>query len=371
MTTRIVACTVLALLIAGAACADAPPPMGRDPISLDRDSPSVTNFGERPAHIYGDIGAAGGWDVGGPGPILHIPDVNYGVAATDDNDGHSLGNNDPNWLPIVYFSGDRWSKGLPGTQYRHQYDRNQAAGDRFVSNGWMDRSPADSYATDIPANLVVAGLGLGPNLLSANQTRYNEIPSIDRFAFNPETDPAKIDEMDALELHEMDVDGDQIHDFDLFFSLDQASPSLLGRSTADIFLSPAGVPNFGVWATAGLMGLIPTDDIDALVAFHVSGQAEAVAWMDYALFSLRPGNSLGVHPSDVMVTCFGGVSRLYIAGSTLGLEDTDLDELDALDIEQFGSGVQAPDAIPEPSALFVLGSGFVGLMGVVSRRRRA
>ena len=330
---------VLLLTVCAIVVADPPPPSAADPISLDRNSPSVVLFGNLPADIYGEANGPifGGWDVGGPGPILHVWAFAYGLTPADNNDAHSLGDNNPGSIPIVYFSASRRSKGAWNTQYRNQAVRNQAAGDRFVTNGWMSMSPAASYAAGLPAGLVVWQPGLGPNLLSANQTRYNEIPSIPQGVVNPNPNPDQIDDMDGLELHPMDLNGDHIHDLPIYFSLDAASPLLPpGSSAADIFVSPAGAPAFQLWANSASMGLQATDNIDALVVYSVSGSGMAMPGIDYALFSLAPNNSLGADPSDVYVTCFQGVSKLYFTGPTIGLLKKD--NLDGLDVEQFVEG---------------------------------
>jgi len=348
MSVKVIAATLLVLMLAGAAWADPPPPAQSDPISIDPMSPSVLGGPNFAADIYGEVWGAGmgGWDVGGPGPVLHIPFFNYGLIGWDNNDAHSLGDNDPNMIPIVYFSAHRRSLGMWATQYRHQAIRNQAAGDRFVTNGWMDRSPANSYATGNLANLVVWMPGFGQNLLSANQTRYNEIPTIPQWIVNPIMDPNQIDDMDALELHAMDVDGDQMHDQPLFFSLDAGSPSMpAGASPADIFVSPPMMPGFMPWALAPSMGLQAWDDIDALVVFHQSGAPEAMPGVDYALFSLEPGNSLGADPSDVYVTSFMNSSVLYFTGPTVGLRKPDI--LDGLDVEDSVGGAAPPQVWDE------------------------
>lgn len=340
MSAKVTLWAVVLLMFAVAVSADPPPPQGADPISIDQVSPSIA-FGNTPADIYGEAGGMTGmgWDVaGGIGPILHIPDFNYGLTPLDENDGHSRGHNDPYAIPIVYFSADRWSLGLWATQYRHQAIRNQAAGDRFVTNGWMNIPPAVSYASGAVATLVVWMPGWGPNLLSANQTRYNEIPSIPQWVVNSTSDPWQIDDMDALELHAFDFDRDFKHDVPIFFSLDAGSPSLpVGSTPADIFISWPGAAAFSQWATAASMGLQSVDDIDALVVFHVSGNETAVAGVDYALFSLRPGNSLNADASDVFVTCFQGMSTLYFVGATVGLRKHD--DLDGLDIEVWDASV--------------------------------
>lgn len=297
-------------------------------------------FPNTSSDIYGEaMGPVGmGWDIGGPGPLLHVSAPAYGLMPADGNDAHSLGNNNPEHQPIVYFSASRNSRGMWNTQYRHQANRNQAAGDRFASNGWMNLSPAQSYATGLTANVVLWQPGLGPNLLSANQTRFNEIPSIPPLALNPIPDPSQIDDMDALELDPMDLSGDHAHDTPVFFSLAPGSPSMppLG-SPASIFVSPPGTGTFFSWATPAMIGLQPSDNIDALVVFNASANLQQpMPGLDYALFSLSPGNSFGASGSDVFVTCFQGISKTYFRGSAVGLLGGD--NLDALDVESASAG---------------------------------
>ncbi len=335
MSAKLIALAVILLLVGGIACADPPPPMQPDPISLDPRSPSVLSFPSTASDIYGEaMGPVGmGWDVGGPGPLLHVTAASYGLAPADDCDAHSLGHNDPQFPPIVYFSASQKSRGAWNTQYRHQANRNQAAGDRFVTNGWMSLSPAQSYATGMPAWLTLWQPGLGPNLLSANQTRFNEIPSIPPPATNPILDPLQIDDMDALELHPMDVNGDSLHDPPIFFSFAPGSPSLppLG-SPAAIYLSPPSSGIFYQWAVPAMMGLKPTDDIDALVVYGMSQNTQQpTPGVDYALFSLAPGNSLGISGADVLVTSFQGYSGVYLRAKDIGLLGRD--NVDGLDVE--------------------------------------
>lgn len=351
---------LLAVVLSVPLAADPPPPQQPDPISLEKASPSVTVFGNWPSDIYGEAGGpiGMGWDVGGPGPVMHIPFFAYGLQPPDEVDAHSLGHNYVDAQQIVYFSADRRSRGRWNTQYRHQANRNQAAGDRFVTNGWTNISPRQSYNTNTSATLVMWLPGQGPNLLSANQTRYNEIPSIPPMMVNPTGDPNAIDDMDALELHPIDVSGDRKHDFPLFFSLASGSPSLpVTWSPADILVSFPAIAGFTQWAPAASMGLAPFDDIDALVVFSPQPGPRAIPGVDWALFSLKPGNSLGADPASVYVTCFQGISKLFLKAETLGLRPMSMviaaarDNVDGLDVEGRIEGNELPqifDEIEEP-----------------------
>ena len=231
---------------------------GPDPISLDRLSPSIVDFpwtGNNPANIY-DMpnnmpmppAPPLGLDAGGPGPVVHTFDFEYGLLPSDNNDGHSNGETtDPGWPQepgsgdrlMIYFSGDaEQSKGLPGTDYENQYLLNQAAGDRFIANGITSAPPSASLYGGGPASIGGAmwpGLnGTFPaNILHANQHRYNEIPSVGPWVMNPymPMNGHALDDMDALELTAFDTtpqDGAP-HDMPIYFSLDSMSTSL-GRS---------------------------------------------------------------------------------------------------------------------------------------------
>jgi hypothetical protein len=296
------------LFVASAVMADPGPP---DPISIDRQSPSVVDFIETPGNIYdmllpGDPRFGLGWDTGAvaAGMVVHEPDVNYGlIPMQDNNDGHSNGEIDPFESPLlIYFSGDDMSMGMPQTDYDHQAIRIQAAGDRFVTNGFTTVSPAVALASGaqslISGPIMPGGMGNFPiNLLSANQHRYNEIPSIPPAAFNGYISPnggTQMDDMDALELTPFRTSGQVvIHDTPIFFTLDAMSPSGGGLG-ADIFVSPPNVPNFVPFAPAPALGLIPNDEVDALAVWDIAGQGAqggmAVAGQDFALFSLAPGS---------------------------------------------------------------------------------
>ena len=387
------ALSLVGMLLIAQVRADEGPP---DPISLDRASPSVAGgFGSTPGDIY-DMLPTGpippppapgtlGYDNGGPGPIVHIGDFSYGLvggALGDNNDGHSNGEINPfqNQLSI-YFSGDDLSLGGLGTDYRHQAVRSQAAGDRFMLNGVTTLSPAAVMGGAGPSGvigpLLPGGLGNSPiNLLNANQHRYHEIPSIGPAAFNTFVPPAgatAMDDMDALELTPIDLDGSMTHtaaDTPIYFSLDPISPSLLG-SPADIQVTPPGAGAYGLYAADAILGLAPGDDVDALAVWDLATPLVADPGLDYALFSLAPGSPTltlgGFSAADIFVTDFTGANALYLTAGSLGMLPTD--NIDALDVEFFGGFIQEPlDFVPEPTgAAFLL---LTGLVCAAHRRRR-
>ncbi len=360
--------------------ADEPPPFQADPISLDRASPSVIGFGNTPGDIYGEVPAGaigGGWDLGGPGPVMHVPEGTYGLLPGENNDGHSNGEQTASQF-VLYFSGSDSSVGMPGTNYEHQAIRGQAAGDRFVMNGFTTTALATVVTGGGPSGTSGAMLPGPINLLSANQTRYNEIPSIAPPAFNTYVPPPGatiMDDMDALEITPIDVDGDLVHETPIYFSLDAIGPS--GAAPADIYLAPPGVAAL-VFAPAASLGLGPLDDVDALAVWD-GDLSLTTPLTDFAIFSLAPGSAFlaGLDGSfgtpddysaaDIFVTDFTGTSALFLPASSLGMLFTD--NVDALDVEVWSgaSSIEIFDVVPEPSTALLLG---VGLMGLAARRRR-
>ena len=351
-------------LVAPGALADEPPPQAPDPVSFDRNSPSVVVFGETPCNIYGEIFGAGlgGWDIGGPGPILHIFELFYGMMSPpDNNDGHSNGEFDPNLQCVVYFSGDENAKGLPGTAYRHQAVRLQAAGDRFVTNGPATLSPSASFNTGTPATIGPAAWAGPVNLLSVNQTSYNAIPSIPPIAYNLYTPPLAahvMDDVDALELTPFDFNGDQMLDTPIYFSFDAAS-ALGPFSAADIWFAPPGLFAYAIYAQSFQLGLQPgNDEVDALAVFDLAGLGVIDPGLDYALFSLAPGSISLAGPdgvfgtpddysaADIFVTDFNGFFTVFLAANSIGMDFND--NVDAIDVELYNGplSVEIWDDVP-------------------------
>jgi hypothetical protein len=387
---------VAVLLFSGAHLrADEGPNVGvPDPISLDRASPSVVTFGNTPGDIYGDatmgMPPGMGWDVGGPGPILHIADVSYGLSPLDNNDGQSNGEANPQLAPVIYFSADDASMGVLGTEYWMQAIRGQAAGDRFVTNGQASASPVAVMGGAGPAIIVGPAIPARPsiNLLSLNQDWYWEIPSIRPLPFNtyvPNPNETAMDDMDALELTPIDLNGTLMHDAGdtpIYFTLDSVSPSLGALTGADVLLAPPGAGGFALFAGAGMLGLTGGDEVDALAVYDLGvlgGQAQP--GIDFALFSLAPGSVFLDGPdmipgtlddlsaADIFVTSFAGTNALYLPALAIGLLPTD--NLDALDVETgFGGMPQVfEDEAPEPATMGLLGLGLAA-MAVLKRRRR-
>lgn len=322
---------VAAALLATPASADPPP----DPISIDAHSPS--NFlctpPTNPADIYGVIAAiiGQGCDIGAPGPILHVPAGNYGLTARDENDGHSTGERDPFAPVAVYFSGDRASQGRPGTEYAVQENNLQAAGDRFVTNGFTVASPAAAFAACAATTIGPAVFPTRPiNVLSLNQDWYNEIPSIRPSVLNRNR---YLDDLDAVELELFDTNGDQVLDRPIYFTVDRVGPTFPGRPS-DIFVTlPGGAGPF-LFSTGAQIGAgNPLDNVDAIAVWDVDRNGVADPGVDYVVFSLDRGSPslLGASPADLFVSDFTNTSCPFLRAGSIGMERCD--NVDAVDVE--------------------------------------
>lgn len=328
MTIRRMLCLLAVALLATAAHLPANPPP--DPISIDAHSPSIQICppGKNPADIYGLVGAVG-CDAGGGGPVIHVPALNYGVTPQDENDGHSAGERDP-FVPVaVYFSGDKASQGRPGTEYDVQENNFQAAGDRFVTNGFTVQSPAAAMAACAATTIGPPVFPTRPaNILSVNQDQYAEIPSIRPSVLNRNR---ILDDMDAVELLLFDLDGDQINDRPVYFTLDKVSPSWLGAPSDILFTPPGGGP-FGVFSVAAQIGLTNQDNVDAIAVWDIHGDGKANPGEDYVVFSLDRGSpSLPGSPADLWVSDFNGFFCPFLRAADLGMEPCD--NVDAVDVE--------------------------------------
>ena len=347
-----------------------------DSISLDRESPSVNTYGETSGNIYEETTpGTGGYDVSGPGPELQVLDINYGITSSDNNDGHSNGEVNPDITPVIYFSADDSSTGLTGTEYNYQAIREQAAGDRFQTNGRASLTPVQvmqGAGTATIVNPIEPG-NASANLLSLNQDNYNEIPTIDPDEYNTYVANAGetvMDDMDALELTLMGNDINYMDHTNIFFSLDSISPSLgLNYTAGDILLSQANTNYFELFASYSTLGLSEYDDVDALAVYDEVYETQLNIFYDYALFSLAPDSPFlygpdGIKdtiddysPADIFVTDFSGANALYLTAESLGLDPDD--NLDALDIS----------IVPIPGAVWLFVSGLLGFLGFRKKGR--
>jgi hypothetical protein len=132
----------------------------------------------------------------------------------------------------------------------------------------------------------------------------------------------------------------------VYFSVDPATAAALGRSAADILLVTTPGSS-SVWANAAALGLMASDDIDAL-AVKDPGPSHAFGASDVVYISLAPGSpSLaagtllagGAAPGDV-IQVSPAPAKLVVSAASLGLAATD--NLNALlTIDNNGSMVPA------------------------------
>ena len=165
----------------------------------------------------------------------------------------------------------------------------------------------------------------------------------------------------------------------IYFSLDFASAAAAGVAPGDILLAPpvpgyAAVGPGGIYAGMPAMGLVPGDDIDALVVLENDGVPGVFTpGVDFIMFSLAPGSptlgGFGISAADILVDAggagplgvptVGGVGTPGMLVPAGGLDLAFADNLNALDIRV---------TIPEPGTFSLLG---LSLGGLLLRRRRA
>jgi len=323
----------------------------------------------------------------------------------------------------LFFSIDRASAGLPGTESEAQALLGQQAADIFMVPLGQPSPSRRPGPNRLHINQEVQGLGpnAGPTFaatgsLTDRVDNMNGFDSFTQFALPPDSlsnlDSPIIEENDDGTAARPRVGDDRYGtggNFDLYFSL-TGSEDILRDKKGTVFAD----------GTAHI-GLAANDDIDALALFRPSvkpgvrgaddlGKGLAVivpeedrlpngdgaktydpsdafagidAFLappdappvsDLALFSLTPGSpslfALGLSPADVFITDFDGTWALFGSAESLGLEhlvgpggqtDPFLDDnLDALDSLAFL-------VIPEPSALILCLFGIAGF-GLTRRR---
>lgn len=151
-------------------------------------------------------------------------------------------------------------------------------------------------------------------------------------------------------------------------------------------ITPPAPP--GLYATAVELGLVPDDDVDALIVFDTNGNG-LFDGDDTVLFSLTadspsltsiPGASISAGAADVFVVQFGDPGpALFAAATELGLGDSQ-DNIDALDylicddsaVCALTHGIRANDAIPAASqwGLLIMALGLMTMGAVIARSTR-
>ena len=294
-------------------------------VSIDRASPSIggCGFAVSPAQVFNLVPPGGGCDVAGVGPVLEVMPPAMGLVPMDNIDGLSANTLTPENLSYyLVFSGNRPSTGMAGTPYSLEAGNNQAASDLWRTL-ITSASPAAVMAACAPVAIVP------PHFLHRNQTGFN----LSRTAAPGVAVMPPQDNIDAVEMDVLDFTGDDVHDVDVYFSLDAASPSLVA-SGADIYFSPAASGFFVPFSFPAAIGLVGMDNLDSLVMWDRVNLGVADAGVDFALFSLAPGSPtlamLGASPADIFVTNFAGGFCLFAPAGALGLIGAD--NVDGLDV---------------------------------------
>jgi hypothetical protein len=225
----------------------------------------------------------------------------FGPPASDDVDGLSYG------LDYIYddtdlrFSVDPATTGAP-----------TPINDVLVESS---KDPAEAHGDEFKVSPPLPGGGSNEQVLDEDG-----IPGF-LLAF-----PLAIsDDVDALEerpTSAVDLNGDGVPEFPVYFSLVSGSPSLpwVGATPADILMSVGGAPPV-VFIPEAALGLAPGDDIDCFCLFTTGAPGTGTV-----LFSLAPGSpSLvggalpGTSPADLFLVTAPGAPLLFAAAPALGL----------------------------------------------------
>ena len=265
-------------------------------------------------------------DVLAPGVplVVAVPAAANGIAGAPFDELNAMTAGGP--LGVLLFSVDRAAVGIPGgpPDVASEAAAGQAAGDVFTSalgganglvinqalQGLIPAAPPgapvvppidDLDALDVPGMPpVLFALAPGHPLLGASA-----LVGCGADLFGPGGGPAI--PFGALGLGACADDIDALHldagTGDLYFSLAPGSPSLApgspiagcggGCSPADVFIAIGGVGPSGIFAPAGALGLLPTDNLNAL-AFDPPPPPTVVPLMPIWAFALLVVALIGV-----------------------------------------------------------------------------
>ncbi len=252
--------------------------------------------------------------VGGP-PVLVIPAGTLGLGPLDNIDAMAWGPQVP--VPLVNFSVDPLAVGAAGSAVAGESAVGQAAGDIYFSAGG------------------------GGNVLAVNQDLSGLLPAVGPGV--PVAPP--LDVIDSLEANPpglLSPATPLIFSLDPFSALFAAFP---GTGPGDLFITaPGGAP--APFIPFGALGLVPGDDIDALI-FDPAGIAPPIISLAPASPSL---GLFGLSPGDLVLAVPG--LPLFGPGGALGLAFTD--------------NLDAATVVPLPAPLWLLASA----LAVLGLRRR-
>jgi hypothetical protein len=269
-----------------------------------------------------------------PGPAVHTQGTSLGLVDDfffglfDNLNALSYGQDPIERSPLMntlYFSVDRVTVGLPGTDVHSQ------------AQPGVEEAHGDVYRALPP---------FGSNRLVIDEEELGLTPGF----FG--------DDVDALEL---DTEPSPY----TYFSIDSLSATN-GFGTFDFandILISAGGSSFDTFAEGvSSIGLDSGDDLDALVLLDLGTFGVLDPGVDMALFSISTFSpsaltSGGIYsPADILFTDFTGSFSLWASAVDIGLDP--YDEVDAL------------DTVPEPATIFLMAIGFAGLVFYQYRLRR-
>lgn len=372
---------ILALAcLAGPLCAPirGAEPTARRPLraplfSFDLASPSVNP----PPPLASDILRV-------PGPVVEVPAANLNLTANDDLDGLSFANATvgPADTFVLTFSVDRQTRGAvpPDPGYaaqgfpfnvQHQAQRNQAAGDEFmtltlfnrsgplaglrvVANNSLIRNEGDAGGVDYdafpnispeaswkgPIDDVDAGMrDLDAELLlqAPPWTAPGISPPLELFArlsvWQTATPPALAAPavplpvvLAARQVTVGDVAAGTARPIPPpFFSLRRGSPSIGPNSAADIFvdLNPNQPGGEVLYVQHMVLGLVRDDDIGAVIVFDAGRQFRFDNGLDQVIFTLARNSptllNRNLSPADLLTSQGFGQFNVYAFAQILGL----------------------------------------------------
>ncbi len=256
---------------------------------------------------------------GAPGTNgLYYTNVNLGLLPADDLDAVSAAH-DTVFPEPLYFSVRNvtaQADGLPTTEVRDESGASEDPGDVFVSIGALDAT------------------GSGKNQLYSDEYRMGLQPLA--------AGGSPKDNVNAFDL-------DVTQNSRLYFSVTRSSQGAPGSAVAKVAANERGCTLFEsdgdgvnrVTFTCDQLGLLPGDDIDALIAFVVANNTPDDVWFSVDAASVGKSgsavflqSSAAEHPADVFASLGGGDNTLLIDEASLGLQPlgsgAGQDDIDAL-----------------------------------------
>ena len=297
-TTRFFLITVI---LAGAVAASTRRASADPDFTLDPASPSLAAIPATAADVLGPAVGSPKWG-GQAVPVVTLGGVALGLPPGAAIDDFSYGDEVPAGPLALAYSVDRNATGVPIMPNA-----------LFVEGGAPEGAVgADLYTPMGPLLPAPCGLPpVAPNaLLSDGDGRTAGMP--------PPRLGLGLDELPPFTYASQDnISGVELEAYAggaVYFTVDAATAGMLGVSPADILARfPFGPPGWVMWAPAGMLGLMPGDDIDALAAGDTTmPDMMFTPGADWVFLSLKPGSpSLGP-----LAHCPGGIPGASTPGDS-------------------------------------------------------